>query len=158
MINSLQNFTVSLPPLFQWFGVFVAGAIPFIESHFGAVIGIVAGVSPPVAIFAAILGNIVSMLVFVLGADTIRSKLTGRQNIKRSPRLERLRQAFDKFGVAGVSLLSPAILSNQFTSAALISFGIARKTVLFWQLISIVLWGMASGLLAAFGVNLLSRG
>jgi hypothetical protein len=55
MLDALQNFTESLPPLLQWVGVILASAIPFIESYFGSVIGILAGVNPVVAILAAIL-------------------------------------------------------------------------------------------------------
>ena len=156
MIDSLQNLTASLPPLFQWFGVMLAGAIPFIESHLAAVIGIVVGVNPLVAIIAAIVGNILAMLIFVLGAATVRGKVS-RQTPERSPRRKRLRQAFDKYGVAGVSLLGQSILPSQVISAALVSFGASRNTVILWQIISIILWGTAFGVLSAFGIDFLGQ-
>ena len=43
MIDALQDFTASLPTVLQWVGVILAAAIPFIESYFGSVIGILAG-------------------------------------------------------------------------------------------------------------------
>lgn len=66
-----------------------------------------------------------------------------------------MRRAFDKYGVAGVSLLGQTILPSQVTSAALVSFGAPRNTVISWQIISIILWGVAFGVLATLGVDLL---
>lgn len=53
MIDALQDFVESLPLLLQWVGVMLAGAIPFVESELSRVIGIVAGIYPPLAISAA---------------------------------------------------------------------------------------------------------
>ncbi|WP_150307559.1 hypothetical protein [Planctomonas psychrotolerans] len=154
MIESLQDFTATLPTWLQWLGVMVAGAIPFIESYFGSVIGVVAGLPVPLAIGAAVLGNIATMLLLVLGAHAVRGR-TAREERERSPRRQRLRGAFDRYGVAGVSLLGQAILPSQITSAALVSFGAPKNAVIFWQVISIILWGTAFGVITALGVNVL---
>lgn len=155
MIDALQDFTASLPPLLQWVGVMLAAAIPFVESYFGSVIGVLAGINPVVAIVAAIIGNVISMLAFVLSAHGVRSKVTaGKEPNEQKPRRERLRKAFDKYGVAGVSLLGQTILPSQITSAAMVSFGASRNAVILWQIISIILWGVAFGVLATFGVSL----
>lgn len=155
MIEALQDFTTSLPPLLQWLGVMIAGAIPFVESYFGSVIGVIAGITPPVAILAAILGNIASMLALVLGADAIRNKVA-RSKGEPSPRRRKLRRAFDKYGVAGVSLLGQTILPSQITSMAMVSFGAPKNAVILWQTISIILWGTAFGVLATLGINFLA--
>nr|WP_298988194.1 hypothetical protein [uncultured Micrococcus sp.] len=155
MIESLQDFTESLPPLLQWLGVMVAGAIPFVESYFGSVIGVIAGIAPPVAILAAVLGNIASMLAIVLGADAIRNR-TARPQKEPSSRRLKLRRAFDKYGVAGVSLLGQTILPSQITSMAMVSFGAPKNAVILWQTISIILWGTAFGVLATLGINFLA--
>lgn len=156
MIESLQDFTASLPTWLQWLGVMAAGAIPFIESYFGSVIGVIAGLPTPLAIGAAVVGNIATMLLLVLGAHAVRGR-TARQDRERSPRRQRLRGAFDRYGVAGVSLLGQTILPSQITSAALVSFGAPKNAVIFWQVVSIILWGTAFGVLATLGVNLLGN-
>lgn len=156
MIESLQDFTASLPTWLQWVGVMAAGAIPFVESYFGSVIGVIAGLPTLVAIGAAVVGNIATMLLLVLGAHAVRGR-TARPDGQRSPRRQRLRAAFDKYGVAGVSLLGQTILPSQITSAALVSFGAPKNTVILWQVISIILWGTAFGVLATLGVNLLGN-
>lgn len=155
MIQTLQDFTSSLPEMLQWVGVMLAAAIPFIESYFGSVLGVLAGVNPAIAIAAAIVGNVLSMLVFVLSAHGMRSGIVrGKATRELSPRRERLREKFDKYGVAGVSLLGQAILPSQITSAAMVSFGASKNVVIFWQIISIILWGVAFGVLATLGVSI----
>lgn len=154
MLENLQELTESLPPLLQWLGVMLAGAVPFVESYAGSVLGILAGVPPVVAVLAAIVGNIASMLVFVLIASRVRTAASGRGGKPDSPRRVKLRQRFDKYGVAGVSLLGQTILPSQITSAIMISFGASRRAVIGWQIVSIILWGVAFGVLAALGTNL----
>ena len=156
MIDLLQNFTAGLPDLLQWVGVILAAAIPFIESHFGAVIGVLSGINPVIAIAAAIVGNILSMLIFVFSAHGVRSKVrSGRAPKPETPRRQRLRESFDKYGVAGVSMLGWLILPNQFTSAAMVSFGASRNAVILWMVISITVWGVAFGVLASLGISFL---
>jgi hypothetical protein len=156
MIDALQEFTANFPPVLQWLGVMIASAIPFVESYFGSVIGVLAGVNPVVAIVAAIIGNVVSMVIFVLSAHGVRSKVVaGKAPKEETPRRQRLRKSFDKYGVAGVSLLGQTILPSQITSAAMVSFGASKNRVILWQVISIILWGVAFGVFATLGVSLI---
>ncbi|MDQ0893493.1 hypothetical protein [Agromyces ramosus] len=162
MIDVLQDFTASMPDFLQWVGVMIAAAVPFVDSYFGAVIGVVIGLPTALAIGAAVIGNVVSMLVFVFTAHGVRSKVVASKAgaagettpASPSPRQEKVRRAFDKYGVAGVSLVGPAILPSQFTSAAMVSFGANRNLVILWQIISITLWGVVFGVLATLGVSL----
>jgi hypothetical protein len=156
MIDALQEFTANFPPVLQWLGVMIASAIPFVESYFGSVIGVLAGVNPVVAIVAAVIGNVVSMVIFVLSAHGVRSKVVaGKEAKEETPRRQRLRKSFDKYGVAGVSLLGQTILPSQITSAAMVSFGASKNRVILWQVISIILWGVAFGVFATLGVSLI---
>jgi hypothetical protein len=186
MIDALQDFTSSFPDFLQWLGVMIVAAIPFVESYFGAVIGVVIGLPPALAIAAAVIGNIISMLIFVFTAHGARTKAVASRQRKRalvgaggasgagasgsggldadaaadgidpeeSPRREKLRRAFDKYGVAGVSIIGQTMLPSQITSAAMVSFGANRNVVIFWQIISIILWGTVFGVLASLGVSL----
>ncbi len=153
MIESLQQFTAEFPPALQWLAVMLAAAVPFIESYFGAALGVVIGVNPVVAVAAAVVGNVASVLLLVNGAHLVRRKVA-KENAAPSVKYAKLRSAFEKYGIAGVSLLGQAILPSQITSAALVSFGAAKEKVIFWQVISIILWGTAFGLLAYLGVDL----
>ena len=156
MIEPLRDFTSSLPEVLQWIGVILASAIPFVESYFGSVIGILAGINPVVAIIAAIVGNVASMLIFVFSAHGVRSKVqAGKAPKPENARRAKLRERFDRYGVAGVSLLGQTLLPSQITAAAMVSFGASRNAVIFWQVISIILWGVTFGVLASLGVTLL---
>ena len=155
MLDALQQFTESLPAAVQWLGVMLLGAIPFVESYLGSIVGILAGVHPVIAIVAAIIGNIVSMLVFVLTAHRVRARVTRDQvEPEISPRRQKLKERFDRWGVPGVSLLGQLVLPSQITSAAIVGFGASRNAVILWQSISIVMWGVVCGGLAAIGLNL----
>lgn len=155
MVETLRSFTESLPAVLQWLGIVAAGAIPFVESYLGAALGVLAGLNPVVAIVAAVVGNVASMLALVLGAGGIRRRVVGQR--EDSPRRARLRRAFDRYGVAGVSLLGQSILPSQVTATAMVSFGASRSAVIRWQIISIILWGTAFGVLTAVGVDLVAR-
>ncbi len=153
MIENLQNFADSFPDWLQWLGVMLVSAIPFVESYFGSVIGVAIGLGPVVAILVAVIGNVISMLAFVYGAGAIRDRATKNREKAISPRRQRLKRMFDKFGVPGVSLLGQTVLPSQITSMAMVSFGANRNVVAFWQIISIILWGVLFGVLATLGVN-----
>ncbi|MET2011553.1 hypothetical protein ABXJ56_08400 [Microbacterium chocolatum] len=158
MIAALQDFAASFPEYISWLGVMLVSAIPFVESYFGSVIGVLIGLPTPVAIAVAVIGNVVSMLAFVFSAHRVRTKvIAGRGGAdaapEESPRRAKLRRAFDRYGVAGVSLLGQTILPSQITSAAMVSFGANRNAVILWQIVSIILWGTAFGILATLGVQ-----
>lgn len=155
MIDALREFTASFPEILQWLGVALVSAIPFVESYVGSAVGVIAGIHPAVAIAAAVAGNVISMLAFVFAAHGVRSKVTaGRPEKPESARRQKLRERFDKYGVAGVSLLGQTLLPSQITSAAMVSFGASRNAVILWQIISIILWGVLFGVLATLGVTL----
>lgn len=153
LVQGLQDFTASLPEWLQWAGIVIAGAIPFVESYLGSVIGVLAGLPLPIAIAMAVIGNLVTMVLVVLGAGAIRSRVA--RDTPESPRRRKLRERFDRYGVAGVSLLGQTILPSQITSGAMVSFGASRRAVIGWQVVSIILWGVAFGLLAHYGVTMI---
>lgn len=153
MIESIQSFADSFPDWLQWLGVMIVSAIPFVESYFGSAIGVAIGLNPVVAV----IGNTISMLAFVYGAGAIRDKATKGKEKPISHRRERLKRMFDKFGVPGVSLLGQTVLPSQITSMAMVSFGANRNVVAFWQIISIILWGVVFGILASLGVSVALR-
>lgn len=156
MIDWLQHQTEAADSVWQWLVVILAGAIPYVESYLGAALGIIAGVAAPVAIIAAIVGNLASMFLLVSFAEKLRS---WRKSAEKplSKRQQKVKRSFDKYGVAGVSLLGQTLLPSQLTSMAMVAFGASKKAVLFWQTISIVIWGVVFGILAMFGVDALNR-
>ena len=139
--ESLRQFTASQPVALQWLAVLLAGALPFVESYYGSVIGILAGVSPLTAITAAISGNLISTIGVIYVAHVIRQRrltrqrnsITQTQGSKRVLRNPKLRRRFEKYGVVGVSLGSQVVLPSQITAAALIGIGMPIRKVTLWQ-------------------------
>jgi hypothetical protein len=159
MQDALVDFTQSLPLWLQWAGVMLAAAIPFIESYFGTLIGAIAGVPMPIAVLAAVVGNVISMLVFVFIASTARQKVLARRGADAatdapSPRREKVKRMFDRFGVPGVSLLGQTVLPSQVTSGMMVSFGAGRNVVIVWQVISIIIWAIVFALIGQAGIAL----
>lgn len=159
MQDALVDFTQSLPLWLQWAGVMLAAAIPFIESYFGTLIGAIAGVPLPIAVLAAVAGNVISMLIFVFVASTARQKVLARRGADAttdapSPRRQRVKRMFDRFGVPGVSLLGQTVLPSQITSGMMVSFGASRNAVIFWQVISIIIWAIVFALIGQAGIAL----
>lgn len=155
MIDWLRDRTDAADPVWQWLLLVLAGAIPYVESYLGAAVGVVAGVNPGVAIVAAVLGNIASMVLLVVFAERIR-RWRKSDDKPLSSRQQKFRRSFDRYGVAGVSLLGQTLLPSQLTSMAMVAFGASKRAVIGWQTASIILWGAAFGVLAVFGVGVLA--
>lgn len=158
MIEQLQGFAAGFPEWAQWIVIVLISAIPFVESYFGSAIGVAIGLHPAVAIAAAVVGNAISMAIFVLTAHATRTKvrqMRGTDGVKGTPKKQRLKRAFDRFGVPGVSILGQTMLPSQITSAAMVGFGAAKNAVIGWQIVSIILWGALFGTLAHLGLSAL---
>lgn len=150
----MQEYIENVDAIWQWLAVILASAIPYVESYFGATFGVLAGMPPVVAILAASIGNIASMLGFVFFGNFINRKRKPKDG-PVSKRKQKSRDMFDKYGVAGVSLLGQTLLPSQITSMTMVAFGANRKSVIFWQVISIILWGAVFGTFTALGVSLI---
>lgn len=146
MLDDVHAAIASLPVALQLLAVAALAAVPFIEAHGGAFLGVLAGMPLALAIIAAVAGNILSTLGFIFGASAVRAR-SGADTRQLTPRRERLRRGFERWGVPGVSLFGQWILPSQLSAAAMVGFGAARKRVILWQIVSIVLWGVAFGLL-----------
>lgn len=156
MIEQLQEFANGFPEWSRGLAVALIAAIPFVESYFGSAIGVAIGLHPVAAVTAAVIGNAVSMLAFVLGADATRRKVRASRGVDDeplTPRKAKVKRMFDRFGVPGVSVLGQTMLPSQITSAAMVGFGASRNAVIAWQIVSIVLWGVLFGALAHLGVG-----
>lgn len=164
-MDALVEFTQSLPAWLQWFGVMLAGVIPFVESHFAALIGGIAGVPLPLAIAAAAVGNIASVALVVAAGDAVRSRARARRASRQgssddsagagseaSPRRKRFQRIFNRFGVPGVGLIGQMFIPNQFTAAMMLALGASRRSVLVWTTAGIVLWSVLFALLGRAGL------
>jgi len=180
-VDPLFTFAESFPTALQWLAVMLIGAIPFVESYGGAVLGVLTGVPAPLAILAAIIGNVAAMALTVWLAGTVRQKAVAKRRARvsvpsddtiqadaagepdsadqaaPSRGKQRLRKLFDRFGVPGVSILGQWVLPSHITAPTLVGFGASRGSVVVWQTVGIIAWGVLFGALAAAGITLAMR-
>ena len=159
-VAGLQSWTQGLPTALQWLGVILISAIPFVESFFGAPIGILAGMHPVVAIITAVIGNMLSLILVVYVAHWVRTAILHKRpqqmDPQKSAKREKVRRIFDRFGVPGVSILGPLALPSQFTAPLMVSFGASRHAVMAWMLVSVILWGVGFALLTIWGLTFIA--
>lgn len=65
---------------------------------------------------------------------------------RKTRRRTKFQQAFERYGVPGVSLLGPLLLPTHFTATMLAASGIGRARILFWQALAITGWTVLVGL------------
>lgn len=157
MLEWLQSSVEAAGPSAQAFFLSLGGAIPFIESYGASVVGAVVGVPLYITLPFAVLGNIVSMVVMVLGAEKLHGLFRkNKPAAEPSKRKQKFFRIFEKYGVAGVSLIGQWFLPSQITSSMMAGAGVAKGKIIFWQVIAIALWGAVFAGLAVAGINVLS--
>ncbi|MGO1948705.1 MAG: hypothetical protein ACTH1D_03675 [Mycobacteriaceae bacterium] len=135
----------------QFVILFVAGAVPFVESYLGSFLGVALGIEPTVLVVAtAIAGNLLCTFLLIAATSRARSAVTngrgadgGVQQV--STRRQKIGTYFERLGVPGVSLLGPIILASQITGPTLVALGAGKRSVYIWQGIAIVAWGILFG-------------
>lgn len=156
MLEWLQTSVEAAGPMAQAFFLMLGGAIPFIESYGSSFLGVVAGVPLYITVPFAVLGNIVSMLVLVLGAEELHNLFRkNKPAAEPSKRKQKFYRLFEKYGVAGVSLIGQWFLPSQITSSMMAGAGVAKGKIIFWQVIAIVLWGVVFAGFATAGINIM---
>lgn len=145
LTNTVWNFTQSFPEPLQWAAILVAGAIPLLEGHGAAVLGITIGVQPVAATISAISGNLAAMLVFASLSNYLRDKITPQRKARKK---ERIHHLYNRYGVPLVSLIAEIWLPSALTTILLISFGATKRQVIIWQTVTIIVWSVAMALIA----------
>ncbi len=135
-------------------GIFIAGAIPWMEAIAVVPSGIILGLDPIATVIAAVLGNAITIFLFAYLGSTIRAKIVERRVAKgktaESPKFEKALKAFDRYGIYGMALLGPIIIGTQFAAAASVAAGVRPLRVSILITSSMILW--ASGIAAAMVV------
>ena len=110
-------------------GVFLAGAIPWLEAVTVTPIGILVGLDPLLTFIFATGENILAVILFAYLSKQILHWLSERRERKtglesRDSRAERARRIFDRYGIIGMGLLGPLVVGTQFAAVA-VSFGVS---------------------------------
>lgn len=149
------------------FGVFLGGAIPWLEAITVVPTGILFGLNPFLVVLAAFTGNALTIFLFAFGGAKIRDWFVGRSfrksaksenpaksekaQAKSARKAERAQKAFDKYGIFGLAALGPIIIGTQFAAAIAVAAGIKPlKTSLIISLATLI-WAAAIAVLMVLG-------
>ncbi|ANY05334.1 hypothetical protein [Pseudonocardia sp. HH130630-07] len=148
--DQLVEFVGGLHPVLQFLAVFVIGVVPFLESHFGAFVGAFTGVPVVLAVVGAVAGNLLALLVAIRAGGAVARRVAGRRTPAGEKRARKVLDRVDRFGVPVASLLGPLVLATSLSTFIMIGAGLNRRTVVIWQVVAVVAWGVA---FAALGLG-----
>jgi len=139
-------------------GIFIAGAIPWMEAIAVVPSGIILGIDPIATVIAAALGNAITIFIFAYLGSSIRAKVIERRVAKgksaESPKFEKALKAFDRYGIYGMAFLGPIIIGTQFAAAASVAAGVKPLRVSILITASMILWATGiAALMVAFDLS-----
>ena len=140
-------------------GVFLAGAIPWMEAIAVVPSGIVIGLDPTAVVLAAILGNAITIFLFAYLSSHIRQLMSNRRIAKgkssESPKFIKAKDAFNKYGIFGMALLGPILIGTQFAAAASVAAGVRPIRAATIITLSMTLWAiLIAVVMVVTGINL----
>jgi uncharacterized membrane protein len=110
------------------FGVFLAGAIPWLEAIGVVPAGILIGLDPALTVLFAVTGNAITIFLFAFGAGKLRSWMRQRRSAKgkseESPRIIKAQRSFDRWGIYGLAILGPLFIGTQFGALVAVAGGV----------------------------------
>ena len=139
-------------------GVFIAGAIPWMEAIAVVPAGIIFGLNPVQTVIAAVIGNAITIFLFAYLGSTIRERIMKRRLARgktgESPKFEKALKAFDKYGIFGMAFLGPILIGTQFAAAASVAAGVKPLRVSLIISVSMFLWATGiAAIMVAFDFN-----
>lgn len=132
--------------ILQFLAIYIVCLFKFIG---GPVLGIAADYSVFEIVAVTVSGMMTSVLVFTFLGEWIKEKwlLKVRKNQKKfTPKTRRIIHVWQKFGALGVAAITPLILTPIGGTIILTSFGVKRRIIFSYMLISAVSWALFFGL------------
>ena len=114
--------TESLVEQLGLIGVFIAGAIPWLEAVVVIPAGIVVGLPVLWTVVSALAGNLATIALFAVGSERILSSMAKRRERKGKPlqedtRTARAKRVFVRYGDVGMAVVGPLLIGTQFAAA-----------------------------------------
>lgn len=149
------------------FGVFLGGALPWLEAVVVIPAGIVAGLQPALVVLAGLTGNLVTVALAAFYGERLRTwwrtrrGRTGpdagtseaRGGADASARGRRVRQVMRKWGMPGLAFLGPVGLGTQLSAVLAVSMGVSARRAFAWIAGGTVVWCVAAAGLASAGMS-----
>lgn len=142
--------------VFKFLGIYFICLFKFVG---GPILGYAAGYSLLGIVAVTVMGMMSSVLVFSFLGNWAKKQL-GIFGVRKgkvfSKRSRKTVMVWRKYGAAGVAFLTPLILTPIGGTLVMISFGVDRKIIIGYMLISGIAWSLILGLTIGEILNLAS--
>src|SRR5690349_24549542 len=135
--------------------VYLSSMLKFILGPIG---GYAAGLTLTTTILTTVAGMMTSVLAFTFFGDWLRDKVFHRffKNRHASQRSQRFSGVWKKYGIAGVAILTPLLLTPIGGTLLAISLGTPKDKLIFYMFLSAAVWSVVfSGAIYFFGNEIL---
>jgi len=125
---------------------------------FGPLGGYGVGLHPVTTILTTVAGMMTVVFLFTFFGDWIRTKVFGRFKSKKVnlKRAEKLKKIWERYGLIGVAVLTPIILTPIGGTLLAVSSGSPREKIIFYMFASASFWSVViSTIVYFFGNELL---
>jgi uncharacterized membrane protein len=142
--------------IYEYALIFLGAAIPWFEIALVIPLGIVWGLSPSMVMLVAFVGNMLTVLMLIIGFDKFRDWYTKRQEAKgkaTSKKSERAVRIWNKYGLPGLSLLGPILIGTHIAAFIGMTLGATKRNTTVWMVISIGVWTLVFGIVTALGFD-----
>jgi uncharacterized membrane protein len=140
-------------------GVFLGGAIPWLEAVLVIPAGIVAGLDPVAVVALALAGNLLTIAVAAWSGEHIRRWWLVRRGRSAHPsdrRDRRVRRVARRWGMPGLAILGPIGLGTQLSAMVAVGLGVSARGAFIWIGIATICWGILAAVATQASVQLLA--
>lgn len=152
-------------------GVFLGGAIPWLEAVIVVPLGILAGGPPVLVALAGVSGNLLTVAAAAWFGERVRNWLTRRKADQREARGEpregseagkkrqqRIERIMSRWGMPGLAVLGPLGLGTQVSVVVAVAAGVRASVSFLWIAAGTIVWSVVAAVLAAYGMSFLGIG
>lgn len=154
-------------------GLFLGGALPWLEAIVVIPVGVLAGLPPVLVVLFAVTGNLLTVGLAAVFGESLRSWWTTRRRtrdknlaMKQDPvklerrrrRRARIKKVMDRWGLLGLAVLGPVGLGTQFSALAAVALGVSARQAIIWVGAGTVAWSVLAALLTVSGISIAGIG
>lgn len=137
------------------FGVFLGGAIPWLEAVTVIPAGLLLGLPPVAVVVVAIVGNLITVVLAAYFGAEIRRRIRQRRDAKGKPasnkRDGRALTIAKRWGLPGLAILGPLGVGTQLAAVAAIGLGFSARRTAIWVGSATIVWSAVITVLAFQG-------
>lgn len=158
-------------------GVFVGGAVPWLEAVVVIPAGVVAGLPPALVIIAGSSGNLLTVALAAFAGEWLKQKWTAwrhrrrratgkaddpeaeaRRTEKAHRRRSRIDGIMNRGGLPLLALLGPLGVGTQLSAVAAVASGVRARSAFLWIGGATLGWCIIAGIAAVTGIEILGIG